>query len=75
MSAIHPKADIDGARWNVRFGPTGDIGYSITSSARPSNGSGTVTRSESPPGTAPAAMLLLVSGLPPMQFAASMRQG
>jgi hypothetical protein len=26
MSALPPKADIDGARWNVRFGPTTDIG-------------------------------------------------
>jgi putative transposase len=25
MSAIPPKADIDGARWNVRFGPQADI--------------------------------------------------
>jgi hypothetical protein len=25
MSALPPKPDIDGARWNFRFVPTGDI--------------------------------------------------
>ena len=25
MSALHPKADIDGARWNVRFVPKADM--------------------------------------------------
>jgi len=25
MSALPPKADIDEARWNVRFGPIADI--------------------------------------------------
>src|SRR5215471_1141362 len=46
MSALPPKADIDQHRCDVRFVPKADIlhcgkerRYSITSSARPSNGS------------------------------------
>jgi hypothetical protein len=44
MSALPPKADIDGRRSDVRFVPTADIDHlhSITSSARPRSGSAAV---------------------------------
>jgi hypothetical protein len=35
MSAIHPKADMDGFTPNVRFVPKTDITVSSTSAARP----------------------------------------
>ena len=42
MSALHPKADMFGARGHVCFGPKANIApYSITSSARPSTDGGT----------------------------------
>ena len=46
MSALPPKADIDGCNHDVRLVPKADMGaYSITSSARAINVGGTITPS------------------------------